>query len=262
MKNRFGLSRNIPRHVKRTVRQRCGFGCVICGNAIYDYEHFDPEFKDCKEHSENGITLLCLRHHGKKGRDFLAQKIVVAANANPKAKQKGFWENFDFGDQYPKLLLGSNELFNCQNIILIDGESILRIDPPEEAGSPFRLSGRFYDAENNEIFEIIDNEWTGPPDLFDVETTAGEVLIKAKNNPETVALKISTTSLPDKLIISHLNMNYKGHKFIVAEDKFIYESPIGGRFVQVNNRTRSSVLQKSFMIKIEKDELKFCGIDV
>ena len=32
--NKHGLSRDIPRAVKTVVRRRCGFGCVICGNAI------------------------------------------------------------------------------------------------------------------------------------------------------------------------------------------------------------------------------------
>lgn len=29
--NKYGLTRDIPEDVKRKVRKRCGFGCVICG---------------------------------------------------------------------------------------------------------------------------------------------------------------------------------------------------------------------------------------
>lgn len=29
--NKQGISRDIPDPIKRDVRQRCGFGCVICG---------------------------------------------------------------------------------------------------------------------------------------------------------------------------------------------------------------------------------------
>ncbi len=29
----------IPLPIQREVRQRCGFGCVICGLPLYDYDH-------------------------------------------------------------------------------------------------------------------------------------------------------------------------------------------------------------------------------
>lgn len=34
-------SRNIPLPIQREVRQRCGFGCVICGMPLYEYEHME-----------------------------------------------------------------------------------------------------------------------------------------------------------------------------------------------------------------------------
>ena len=48
-KNQHGLSRSIPEDVKQHVRQECGFGCVICGNIIIDYEHIDPGFAEARE---------------------------------------------------------------------------------------------------------------------------------------------------------------------------------------------------------------------
>jgi hypothetical protein len=62
-KNRFGLSRDIPRGIKREVRRRSGFGCVICGCAIFEYEHVDPPFSEAKQHDPSGITLLCGQCH-------------------------------------------------------------------------------------------------------------------------------------------------------------------------------------------------------
>ena len=262
-KNRYGLSRHIPESVKRIVRQRCGFGCAICGNAIYEYEHFAPEFKDCKNHSEDGITLLCLQDHGKKTRGYLSQETVKKANGNPKALQNGFWENFDFADQYPKIFLGSNELFNCQNIILVEGKSILQVDPPEEKGGPFRLSGSFFDESGNEVLVINKNEWKGDPGSWDVETTAGKIIIKTRATLVTTVLDISVKDLPEKLIISNLNMNYKGHKFLVSDGVFTYVAPNGGRFIQQGCKSNSSELHKSFMIKILKNgQFFFLGRDI
>lgn len=44
-KNQHGLSRNISEDIKQEVRKKSGFGCIICGLGIYEYEHIDPEFK-------------------------------------------------------------------------------------------------------------------------------------------------------------------------------------------------------------------------
>ena len=48
--NKHGLPRTIPPDVKRAVRRACGFGCVICGLGIVDYEHVDPTFADALVH--------------------------------------------------------------------------------------------------------------------------------------------------------------------------------------------------------------------
>lgn len=43
-------SRNIPLSIQRKVRQRCGFGCVICGMPLYEYEHM-AEWAQVKRHN-------------------------------------------------------------------------------------------------------------------------------------------------------------------------------------------------------------------
>lgn len=54
--NKYGLKDTISSLVKREVRQRCGFGCVNCGNAVYQYEHLDPTFAEAKELNRPGIV--------------------------------------------------------------------------------------------------------------------------------------------------------------------------------------------------------------
>ena len=57
-KNQYDLSREIPADVKRAVRQACGYGCVICGSAIIEYEHVDPTFNEAREHDPTA-RLCC-----------------------------------------------------------------------------------------------------------------------------------------------------------------------------------------------------------
>ena len=96
-KNKHGLSRTIPGPVKRIIRQRCGFGCVICGLGFYDYEHFDPDFADATEHNPEGMTLLCSQCNQSRGRGRLSRETVAKANKNPKCLREGYAnEMFDF----------------------------------------------------------------------------------------------------------------------------------------------------------------------
>lgn len=52
----------IPAKIKRLVRQRCGFGCVICGSPIYEYDHI-VNWSETHHHKAEELTLLCSKHH-------------------------------------------------------------------------------------------------------------------------------------------------------------------------------------------------------
>jgi len=48
--------------MQREVRQRCGFGFVICGIPIYHYDHI-IDHAEVHEHTADKLTLLCPTHH-------------------------------------------------------------------------------------------------------------------------------------------------------------------------------------------------------
>ena len=75
-------SRNIPLPIQREVRQRCGFGCVVCGMPLYEYEHMEG-WATVQRHVADEITLLCDQHHREKTGGLLPLAAVRAANAAP-----------------------------------------------------------------------------------------------------------------------------------------------------------------------------------
>src|SRR3569832_302716 len=95
-KNKFGLARSIPDPVKREIRKRSGFGCVICGLILYDYEHFDPPYEEATRHDPNGICLLCPNHHRRAGRPALSKEEVGRAYAEPFALRRGYASDSEF----------------------------------------------------------------------------------------------------------------------------------------------------------------------
>jgi hypothetical protein len=76
----------IPDPMKRSVRQRCGFGCVVCGVPIYQYEHME-EYSVVKEHKEDNIILLCPNHHQDKTSGRLSIDEVKKHAENPRNKK-------------------------------------------------------------------------------------------------------------------------------------------------------------------------------
>jgi HNH endonuclease len=96
--------------IKRAVRQRCGFGCVICGNPIYEYEHMVP-YAQVREHTLDNITLLCDGHHRIKTGGLLPLEVVERANADPfnlrGSQSSPFY--LHFGSSQASMLVGSVE---------------------------------------------------------------------------------------------------------------------------------------------------------
>lgn len=75
-------SRHIPELLKRAVRRRCGFGCVVCGLPVYHYDHI-VDFATVKEHTEDNITLSCPNHHHEKTARQIPLSKVIACNNDP-----------------------------------------------------------------------------------------------------------------------------------------------------------------------------------
>src|SRR5262245_53494220 len=84
----------IPDPVQREVRQRCGFGCVVCGLPFYHYDHME-DWSITQTHDPANVTLLCHKHHGEKTNGLLPLREVKKANDNPHNKRQGVSTPYD-----------------------------------------------------------------------------------------------------------------------------------------------------------------------
>ena len=215
-RNRFGLGRTIPSSVKREVRQRCGFGCIRCGFSLYDYEHFSPDFKDAEVHDPDGITLLCMQCNQKRNRKVLSVESVRRANNDPKCLQQGFAnEAFDFGSDPIEVVFAGVTFTNCTHLIIVAGISVLSVTNPEQAGEPYRLSGRFSDDCGAATLKIEENIWSVGADNWDVECEGPKITIR--RGPGDIVLVLRSEP-PKKLIIERLNMEFEGMYFRGNQD--------------------------------------------
>lgn len=207
-KNQHGLERTIPKVIAREVRQRCGFGCVVCGNAVFQYDHLDPPFKEAREHSSAGIVLLCGGCHDRKSRGQLSVDTVKRASAKPLCKQAGYsWGAFDLGGNgAPAIWIGNILFVECETLIQINGEAILAIHPPEEEGGPFRLTAQLRDRDGRFIFSIMDNEWKTPTENWDINIAGQKIVIRRALGDLSLVIR---TVPPGTLYIERMSMLHR-----------------------------------------------------
>ena len=219
--NRYGLTRNIPASVERTIRQRSKFGCVICRSAIYEYEHIEPGFVDCQTHDPDFMCLLCGLCHSKVTKNHLSKETVLREykriSSDPNIKRP--FGDIDVSANHFTIFMGNNKFTASKSIISIDDQDILRLDPPEDDGGPPLLSGVFYDDSGKEIFSIQKNKWHGPLDAWDMEIVGNRIIIRTEKR--RIALDIALNP-PNRININHVSMNFEDI-FISINDKIVVD---------------------------------------
>jgi hypothetical protein len=207
-RNKNGLTRTISDVIKREIRKRCGFGCVRCGLAFFDYEHFAPDFKDAIEHRAKGITLLCMQCNQKRARGTLSVETVATANLAPKCLEQGFAsESFDFGPDPMQVTFAGVTFTNCPTLIEVNGFPLLSLGGPEAPGAPYRLSGFFADDTGDITLKITDNVWSAGADTWDVECVGP--LVTIRNGPRLISLVLRQEP-PTRLVIERIDMAFEG----------------------------------------------------
>lgn len=137
MHNKHGLPRDIPDPIKREIRQRSKFGCVICRAGIFDYEHIDPEYSDAKTHNPDDICCICTACHAKVTRShfskaYVRKKYSEVATANDTEIPPPF-DDLDFHDGKAELKIGGI-LYDpgVTTVVKYHGKEIFSISPSNE----------------------------------------------------------------------------------------------------------------------------------
>lgn len=234
--NRHGLARHIPAEVKRAVRQRCGFGCVICGLGFYDYEHFAPDYADAVAHRAEGITLLCPRCNQRRARGTLSRATVSAADQNPACRRQGFAREYlDVSPERLVVKLAAATFINCPVAFQVNRFPLLSIVRPDNVGEPLRLSAYFCDAQGRVTLMIRDNEWRAPTGLWDVECVGPRITVRSQHGDIALVLR---TEPPERLVVERINMGFEGCLIRGTEEE-MQVSADGGRAWMVLRNIRA-----------------------
>jgi hypothetical protein len=164
--------------IKREVRQRCGFGCVICGRPIYEYDHM-LGWANVKRHEASEITLLCDNHHREKTSGFLPNERVLEANGKPFNVQHGVTapHTLHYSGMEFTLKVGGFEISGTSSCeaIRVDGESLIGVRLED---GHFLLSMTIYDVGGDIVLLIDDNELVLNTHMWDIEVEGSRVTIR------------------------------------------------------------------------------------
>jgi hypothetical protein len=220
-RNKYGLSRNIPSDIKRTVRQRCGFGCVSCGKGIVQYDHFSPEFADATLHLAEGITLLCGACHDEKKHGLLTNGQVEKMNAEPYCLQNGSaFGSFRLTGDQPIVLLGTTEFRNCKVILEVAGERVIWFTKPETEKEGLQLNARIRDDAGNVVFEVLKNEWTVGGDVWDMDTSGNGIVVRSRPRQFELILRFLP---PETIKVERLRLRNKRTTVRIEKDGSIVD---------------------------------------
>lgn len=240
--NKHKHKRDIDAQTKTMVRQRCGFGCIFCGNSIYQYEYIDPIYKGTSKHEDEKICLLCPACYQKVVSGKISKQQILDQYKKPIATTKQF--SSDYLKITPKAyaVLGKVFFTNTSHLLKINGISILSISQPT-VNEPAKLNAKFYDDNNKLILEIKDNETIGNTINWDIEQTDTRTIIR--RNKGKILLQINLVS-PDIFEIEKINMTCDSTKIYTETNK-------GKIFIRTKN---------SNIIDLSKDQVITQGLSV
>lgn len=215
-------NREIPEPIKRIVRQRCGFGCIICGNPIIQYHHIE-EWAVVKEHRPENITLLCPSHHMDVTATRIPKSIILEANQIPYCvtnQQSSPYKLFYTLDEECSVMIGSlcfrmiytSNLFSQITPIMIDDMRIIQFVRVE---NKLGLFVNIFNNKNQLVLKIYNNELIMSTGQWDITFIGNKLTIKQDNQNLLCEIKFNT---PSGITITKANLYYNKHHVVINEN--------------------------------------------
>jgi HNH endonuclease len=213
----------IPEPIKRGVRRRCAFGCVICGLPLYEYDHLVP-YSEVGEHHAANLVLLCDRHHREKTSGLLPILRVTEASKNPANAQRGESAAYDlhYADSACVADLGSNvyvwpELGEGMMTapLVVDDTPIVLFRMQD---GHLLLTVQLFDESNEMLVQILDNELVYSVDHWDVQFEGLQLTVRAAYREIFVRMRFEP---PSRVEISRGHIWRNGVEMEIWPDKLI-----------------------------------------
>lgn len=211
---------SIPAEIKREVRQRCGFGCVICGCPIYEYDHV-VEWSKTRHHKADELTLLCSKHHSEKTKKLLPREKVIAANDQPynlvngkSSAQTLYYSGNDFKMELGGSVSTFKGLKDGQTFspFAIDGQPVVSFTID---GGDVLLNIKITNEAGEDLFRVNKSELIYSVGMWDIEWV-GQTLTMREGFRE-ILLEIEFDP-PNKVSINRGSLHFNGIELEIGRD--------------------------------------------
>jgi hypothetical protein len=212
--------RDIPAAIKRDVRRRCGFGCVICGRPLYEYDHI-LGFAATRRHVAAEIALLCDLHHKEKTNGLLPPSKLEAANAEPHNLRAGISTpyNFHYEGSHCHVALGSMR-FDADVGGLGAALVPCTIDDVAPIWFAFQdghylLNLVWFDDNGDVVLEIVDNWLAYATKPWDITLTGRHLIVREASHRVLVDM---TFEPPNTISINRAVFRRNGIELLITKD--------------------------------------------
>lgn len=213
----------IPLPMQREIRQRCGFGCVICGLPLYEYEHM-LGWANVKEHVAEDITLLCDRHHRERTGGLLPIEEVRRANADPYNLRTGVSKPYDlhYSGASCEANIGGNTFTTADAgygtvmvPVSVDGIVLLGFILAE---GHLLLNMVLFDESNELVLHIRNNELVYRPDAWDIELIGRQLIVREASRKILIDIVFE---VPNRIVIARGRFLCNGVEILVRPDHLL-----------------------------------------
>ncbi len=205
----------IPDDLKREVRQRCAFGCVICRSPIYEYAHIIP-WEEVRAHTYDNLVLLCGADHKKlDNKKTLTRDAVRESRA--RVEQERPATSSDLIEFAPYcIVMGSNRISTTNGeIFRIKEFGFLNI----RLGEKPLINAKIFDAEGNVALTIENNEQSFSGSTWDINYVGNTIEIRS--GARGMFIKIGIDANKREIhVTATLKTSYA--RFLRISDKGIY----------------------------------------
>ncbi len=205
------------------MRQRCGFGCVICGFPLYEYDHIIGWAK-VHRHDVAEIALLCDQHHREKTSGLLPLEIVIDANNNPFNHRTGVTKPYDlhYTGKECQAIIGGN-LFTTEDQGYGTVQVPLCVDETPLIGfimadGHLLLNLNLFDEFNNLILQIKNNQLWYSIRPWDIHLVGRNLTIREASRKILIDL---TFEVPNKILVNRGRFLRNGVEIIIMPDHLL-----------------------------------------
>lgn len=209
--------------MQREIRQRCGFGCVICGLPLYEYEHL-LGWANVKRHVAEEITVLCDQHHREKTAGLLPIERVLEADKTPYNLREGVSKpyNLHYSGAECEIVIGSN-VFSTQ-----DGGYGTTLVPISVDGTPLLgfilgdghllLNLNIFDEYNRLVLQVLNNQLFYAASPWDIQLTGRNLIIREASRHILIDLVFEA---PNRIVVKRGRFLRNGVEILVRPNHVV-----------------------------------------